>query len=89
MAQGMNYSCDCGHPACEASDSINDHATPVVLYLVAGHVNGGGEIDPATLPPFVARMLKMPIARIDMHAKCAPHVLRRLLEEERPADVLE
>ena len=78
----MHYFCDCGDDDCATGGkSINDHEQPVVVYLVAGHVNGGGELDESKLPPFVARLLKQPIARIEMHAECAPKVLARLLAE--------
>jgi len=81
----MHYYCDCGDDDCATDGkSINEHDEPIVLYLVAGHVNGGGEVDRSKLPPFVARMLDMPVSRIEMHAACAPHVLARLLAETAP-----
>ena len=85
MTQRMHYYCDCGDDDCTTDGrSINEHDEPIVLYLVAGHVNGGGEIDKSKLPPFVARMLDMPVPRIEMHAACAPKVLARLLAEKAP-----
>lgn len=80
--QRMHYFCDCGDDDCATDgQSINEHDSPVVVYLVAGHVNGGGELDESKLPPFVVRLLKEPVARIEMHAACAPKVLARLIAE--------
>ena len=83
--QRMGYLCDCGDDDCAAGGkTINEHDQPVVVYMVIGHANGGGELDESKLPPFVVRLMKQPVARIDMHAACAPKVLARLLAETAP-----
>lgn len=83
--QRMHYHCDCGDPNCAAGDqSINAHETPVVVYLVAGHVNGGGEIDESQLDPWIVELLKQPISRKEFHAHCASRELRKLLDMPRP-----
>lgn len=90
MTQRMHYYCDCGEDDCVCGGkAINEHESPILVYLVVGHVNGGGEIDKSKLPPFVVRMLEMPVSRIEMHAECAPHVLAKLLAEKAPETVLE
>lgn len=85
MTQRMHYHCDCGDPECAAGDrSINEHEQPIVVYLVAGHVNGGGEIDESQLDPWIVNLLKQPISRKEFHAHCATRELRKLLALSQP-----
>lgn len=86
MSQRMHYHCDCGEPDCAAGErSINEHDTPIVVYLVAGHVNGGGDVDLDALDPWIAALLRQPVSRIELHAGCASKVLARMLAMPRPA----
>lgn len=65
MAQRQTFHCDC------CGECVNDCAdSPIVVYIVAGHVNGGGEVDPATLPPLVAELLAQPTARREYCVAC-------------------
>lgn len=87
MATRQVYTCDCGDAECAcATTPINDHAAPVMIYIVAGHVNGGGEIGVSGVDPWIRALLERTPARIELHAHCATHYLRRMLAMAEATD---
>lgn len=78
MSQSMSYYCD----ACKRH--INALDTPVVLYVVAGHVTGGAEIESGKLHPGIEALMKQPIARREWCHECAPKGLADLLATPLP-----
>jgi len=68
-----SYYCrDCG-------EHINAKPNPVVVYLVAGPIGGGRELDAAALHPGIVDVLKQSVARRVWCADCAPAGLAALL----------
>lgn len=79
MTQRMGYYCD------DCGEHINSKPNPIVLYIVAGHVNGGGEIDHGALHPGVAELLRQDVARRDFCSDCFPAAMQQMIDTPRPA----
>lgn len=75
MAQRMAYHCDC----CNCLINAEEH--PIVIYVVAGHVNGGGEVDESKLHPWVAELLRQPVARREFCAECFDEAMHAAFKE--------
>lgn len=74
MTQRMSYYCD------ECGTCINDSECPVVVYLVAGHLDrAGGVVSTDAVHPGIRALLEQPIARREWCAACAPAGLAALL----------
>ena len=59
-----DYICD----LCE--DRVGSCSDPILVYIVAGHVNGGGEMREGLLDPYVEKLLRRPVPRMELCASC-------------------
>lgn len=73
MSQEVSYYCD------DCQTHINTCACPIVVYLVAGHTRGGGEVDADAIHPGLRSLLSRDTPRVEWCAECAPKALARIL----------